>query len=186
MSTARLATSHTYTGLALASAVRMGLHSQGPVNDSFSKEEQAERRRVFETIAKMDIYVSSVLGLPTMTDLAKLELTLLQDISLDLERKRTTSGSLSSEDMAIIGAAKHLEILLIIAKVINTLYPDRAGRHDSKNERTVFFVRNAEIVELETAFKQWRESLHQYLRADSKTVTSERFIIPVSLQSIAN
>lgn len=136
MSTARLATSHTYTGLALTSAIRLGLHSQGPINDSFSEEALAERRRVFQTIIKMDIYTSSVLGLPTLTDLPKLERTLLQDINLDLDSTKHPEAPNAGTEMAIVASAKQLEVLLIIAKTVNILYPERSGRLNKKKQKS--------------------------------------------------
>ena len=174
MSTARLVTSHTYTGLALTSAIRLGLHSQGPVNDEFTEEEQDERRRAFETIVKMDIYTSSVLGLPTLTDLPKLERTLIQDVDLDLQASHRDSISSVNESLSIAASAKHLEVLVIIAKAINILYPDRAGPANQDPERPTFLIRITEIMDLERAFKMWRETLPSSLSLSASNVAFER------------
>lgn len=174
MSTARLVTSHTYTGLALASAIRLGLHSQGPVNDAFTADEQEERRRVFETIVKIDIYTSSVLGLPTLTDLPKLERTLRRDIDLDLESSQKYSSKSVHEGIAIAAGAKHLEVLLIIARTTNTLYPDRAGPSNKDIDRPTFLIHISEIMDLERDFKRWRESLPQSLQLNASNEAFER------------
>ena len=182
MSTARLVTSHTYTGLALTSAIRLGLHSQGPVNDDFTQDEQDERRRVFETIVKMEIYTSSVLGLPTLTDLPKLEPGLVRDIGLELQSSRREETNSVHESLSIAAGAKHLEVLLIIAKAINILYPDRGGptRNDEGKEsyRPTFLIRISEIVDIERAFKQWRESLPESLKLDATKEAYERQVHP--------
>ena len=175
MSTARLVTSHTYTGLALTSAIRLGLHSQGPVNDAFTEEEQGERRRVFETIVKMDIYTSSVLGLPSLTDLPKLESTLMRDVQLELESSQKDENTAVYESLAVAAGAKHLEVLLIIAKTINILYPDRKRPHHPERDGPTFVILTSEIVDLERAFKAWRESLPQSLQLDASAEAYERY-----------
>lgn len=68
ISTARLATAHTLIGLAVAAAMRMGLHSQASC-DGLCELERYIQRRTFWTIVMLDIYSGTVLGLPGMIKL---------------------------------------------------------------------------------------------------------------------
>src|ERR1700753_1664479 len=66
-SSAKLSTCYSYIGVALRSALRMGLHRNFDAN--FSPIERETRKRVFWVIRKMDTYVGALLGLPhTMSD----------------------------------------------------------------------------------------------------------------------
>ena len=52
---ARLATCYSFVGVALRSALRMGLHRS--FRDSFGPIESEVRKRLFWTIKKMDVFV---------------------------------------------------------------------------------------------------------------------------------
>src|SRR3978361_2115557 len=63
-SSANLSTCYSFIGIALRSALRMGLHRN--LTSNFNPIERETRRRVFWIIRKMDIYVSALLGFPQM------------------------------------------------------------------------------------------------------------------------
>ena len=63
-SSANLSTCFSYIGIALRSALRMGLHRN--LAGNFNPIEREERRRIFWVIRKMDTYVSTLLGFPHM------------------------------------------------------------------------------------------------------------------------
>ncbi|KAI5286007.1 hypothetical protein KEM55_000440, partial [Ascosphaera atra] len=63
-SSASISTCYSYIGIALRSALRLGLHRS--VTASFNYVEQEMRKRVFWVVRKMDVHVSTVMGLPSM------------------------------------------------------------------------------------------------------------------------
>src|SRR5436190_21561724 len=66
-SSAKLSTCYAYIGVALRSALRLGLHRSFP--DDFDPIAAVTRKRVFWVVRKMDSYVCALLGLPhTITE----------------------------------------------------------------------------------------------------------------------
>lgn len=61
-SSAKLSTCYSYVGIALRSALRLGLHRN--VVADFNPIERELRKRIFWVVRKMDVYVSTLLGLP--------------------------------------------------------------------------------------------------------------------------
>ncbi|KAH0841909.1 fungal transcriptional regulatory protein [Fonsecaea pedrosoi] len=162
ISTARLATAHTFIGLAVAAALRMGLHSQASC-EGLSHLEKDIRRRTFWTIVKLDIYSGTVLGLPGM-------------IRLDYVDQPKPSGhireyanedwggfvSLSTRRM-FAASAKYLEILMILSKVVQKLYPKTDSEAQGVSESKKIYVSNNTILEIESEFEAWRDGLSDSL-----------------------
>src|SRR5437016_4107865 len=61
-SSAKLSVCYAYIGVALRSALRMGLHRC--FRDNFNPIELETRKRLFWVIRKLDTYVGALLGLP--------------------------------------------------------------------------------------------------------------------------
>src|SRR5690242_1993442 len=64
-STSNLSGCYAFIGIALRSALRMGLHRHLQ-HERISLIEQEIRRRIFYVIRQMDIYVSAMLGFPLL------------------------------------------------------------------------------------------------------------------------
>ena len=65
-SSAKLSTCYAYIGVALRSALRMGLHRS--FNLKFNPIEAETRKRIFWVTRRMDTYVGAMLGLPRFLD----------------------------------------------------------------------------------------------------------------------
>lgn len=64
LSSAKLSTCYSYVGIALRSSLRLGLHRK--VATDFNPIERELRKQIFWVVRKMDVYVSTILGLPQM------------------------------------------------------------------------------------------------------------------------
>lgn len=150
-STARVATSHTYAGLAVTAAFRLGLHCQVSAEERYSVLELEIRARVFLTIVKLDTYCSSVLGLPALINVQELD-------PLDMVRG---ADSLSSHgQLPLIAASiKHYEVLVITANAIKLLYPRMENNHTEGSPQRTILISHRKLMELERDLQQWRTSL---------------------------
>ena len=165
MSTARLATAHTYVGVAVASAVRLGLHSKKSANENFDDLERDLRKRIFWTIVKLDIYSGSVLGLPALINLQEIDQTRpIEASNHTLSYSPGAPSKPTREATRLAASGKHLEMLLIIAEAIRMLYPVKLTKPNDEGGRRTFFVSNTKIVKVEQQIKEWRESLSDLLR----------------------
>ena len=168
MSTARVATSHTYVGLAVTSAMRLGLSSYSTYPESMPELECDLRRRVFCTIVKLDVYTAQVLGLPTLTKLQELSET---SLTKGVDEVFHLASQPSPEVFSAISAAssaKHLELLLIIEKVIKRVYPRSSAAPGTDGGRRVLLIKISEVLEAQRELKQWRETLRDFFHLEDK------------------
>ncbi|EXJ91841.1 hypothetical protein A1O3_00391 [Capronia epimyces CBS 606.96] len=162
MSTARLATAHTFIGLAVAASMRMGLHSRASC-DGLSELEKDVRRRVFWTIVKLDIYSGTVLGLPGMINLDYVDQPKPSGLVRDYEDESHGGFASVTTRRVFAASAQYLDVLLIMAKVTQKLYPKTDEEAHRANGSTKMYVSNAVISEIEGDFKAWRERLSSAL-----------------------
>ncbi|KAK5021072.1 Gypsy retrotransposon integrase-like protein 1 [Exophiala sideris] len=162
ISTARLASAHGFLSLACSSALRLGLHHRLTDDDTtVSPEDRDIGRNIFWTILKLDIYLSAVLGLPTLVDLR--EVIPIIDVSLKDALHQATS-SLPNREAILLGAsAKHLEIMLIISKAIKTLYPMVSSENEVPGKSGNISVSLRSLEEIEARYHDWGESTSELL-----------------------
>ncbi|EXJ93433.1 hypothetical protein A1O1_01825 [Capronia coronata CBS 617.96] len=162
MSTARLATAHTFIGLAVAASMQMGLHSQASC-DGLSEFEKDIRRRVFWTIVKLDIYSGTVLGLPGMINLDYVDQPKPSGHVRDYENEDSGGFASISTRRMFAASAQYLDVLLIMGKVTQKLYPKTDSEAHRVSGSKGIYVSNAIISEIEEDFKTWREGLSSAL-----------------------
>jgi hypothetical protein len=159
MSTARLATAHTYVALAAAAAMRMGLHSQTTYGN-FSENDNKARRRLFWTIVKLDIYTGTVLGLPSLVNLSHVDQVRPSSHIGDYLPALSEVTPLTRNKARMLAASgQYRELLLIIAEMVQRLYPKT--EHEAKQVRRSrrMLISSAVISEVERQFKAWRDNL---------------------------
>lgn len=158
MSTARLATAHTYIALAAAASMRMGMHSQTTYGH-FPPRHNEARRRIFWTIVKLDIYTGTILGLPGLVNLSHVD-QIRPSGTID-DYLYAEEGTITSRDKRRMYAAsaQYRELLLIIAEMVQRLYPKT--EHEAKQVRKSrrMLISSAVINEVERQFKVWRDNL---------------------------
>ena len=159
MSTARLATSHTYIGLAVTSAMRLGLSSYSIHTESMPDSERDLRRRVFYTIVKLDIYTAQVLGLPILTNIQELKDADPEQWAQDVHQLKNQSSLEAFGAIAAASSAKYLELLIIIHKMAKRVFPRPDARAAGDTGRRVLLIKTSEIMEAQRELKQWRKSI---------------------------
>lgn len=162
-SSARLSTCYSYIGIAMASALRMGLHRSLPAH--FNLIERETRKRVFWLIRRVDVYVGALLGLPkTLADE-----DIDQDYAMEVDDEYITEDvilPMPEGKISLMAAANaHLRLTRILAKVIKYVYPIK-GIKRSANARTVqsYVVSYARIKEIQEDMQEWMDQLPMQLR----------------------
>lgn len=157
---ARLSTCYSYIGIALRSALRMGLHRI--VSVKFDPIERETRKRVFWIIRKMDVYVGALLGLPQMLsddDIDQEDPVEVDDEFITIEEIRPMpKGRVSF----LAGSNAHTRLVQILQKIMRYIYPIK-GLHTTKSEQS-YVVSHGKIREIERDLQVWMESLPMALR----------------------
>ncbi|KAJ5541464.1 hypothetical protein N7494_006540 [Penicillium frequentans] len=160
-SSAKLSTCYSYVGIALRSALRLGLHRN--VVADFNPIERELRKRIFWVVRKMDVYVSTLLGLPQM----------LSDDDIDQEHPLEIDGEfITAEGIMqmptdytplMAGPNAHTRLSNIILKVVKYIYPVKNVRYRSKFDQR-YMVSHSKIREIERDLQNWMEELPAALR----------------------
>ncbi|KAE8386636.1 putative C6 transcription factor [Aspergillus alliaceus] len=160
-SSAKLSTCYSYVGIALRSALRLGLHRS--VSANFNPLEQELRKRVFWVVRKMDVYVSTLLGLPQM----------LSDDDIDQEYPASIDGEFITSagilptppdyTPLMAGANAHTRLSNIMLKVVKYIYPVKDAQHRSESDQR-YVVSHSKIREIERDLQAWMEELPAALR----------------------
>lgn len=163
-SSAKLSVCYAYIGVALRSALRMGLHRC--FRDNFSPIELETRKRVFWVIRKMDTYVGALLGLPHS----------LEDDQIDQEYPSevddeyiTDQGVLPMPEgkISIMSAANaHTNLVHILAKIVKYIYPVKASTKSNLQDQNVksYSVGYSKIFEIEQDLQLWQDRLPPRLK----------------------
>ncbi len=173
MSTARIATAHTYIALAVSTAMKLGLHSAAPSKlMSFSELEQNMRGRVFWTIVQMDMYMSSVLGLPALVNRYKLDNWKPRVAKEEIDSLRDSQDP--GQNTILAASAKHHELLSIISNANDVLYPRSADGLSKGRKPGTILVKSTRIKEIEHEYRQWRKSVPKALSPDTERYSNVR------------
>ncbi|KAF2477020.1 uncharacterized protein BDR25DRAFT_309339 [Lindgomyces ingoldianus] len=160
-SSAKLSTCYAYVGVALRSALRMGLHRS--FNDNFSPIEAETRKRVFWVVRKMDTYVGAMLGLPHFLDEEDID----QDWPTEVDDEYITETEIrpmpEGRISLVAGANAHTRIVQILAKICKYVYPIQGTQSGGKNSVT-YSVSYSRIREIEQDLQQWLDGLPMALK----------------------
>ncbi|KAJ9192023.1 transcriptional regulator family: Fungal Specific TF [Paecilomyces variotii] len=160
-SSAKLSTCYSYVGIALRAALRLGLHRS--VTANFNPIERELRKRIFWVIRKMDVYVSTLLGLPQMLSDQDID----QEYPLSVDDEFITADAILPMPPGRVslmeGANAHSRLVNIIVKVVKYIYPVKNAKHRSKNDQT-YMVSHSKIREIERDLQAWMEELPSALR----------------------
>lgn len=151
-----ISTAYSQICIGVAIALRLGLHSSSPaIRAAFSKEELFERRKVFATLNMMEIYLSSLLGLPFILKDGDLDQTLgLPDHDLENEGRLYVVQNVNSPLAQTVMCQR---INRIMAKVCNA----RTHLKDTRSEMSEeFYEENADqVADREADLEDWCKSL---------------------------
>ena len=183
-STARIATAHTFIGLAVATSMRMGLHSQTSC-EGLSDLEIDLRRGVFWTIVKLDLYSGTILGLPSMVNLDYVDQPKPNGLIRGYEFEDGQRFTSDTTRRIYAASTCNLTFLSIISKLIKKFYPKTDGEACKARESKTL-VSNTTISEIEKDFKAWRGGLSDVFGSQDSNNTLIRYIIPRSDGSSRN
>ncbi|KAF2637231.1 hypothetical protein P280DRAFT_521384 [Massarina eburnea CBS 473.64] len=160
-SSAKLSTCYSYIGVALRSALRMGLHRS--FNRNFTPIEAETRKRVFWVIWRMDTYVGAMLGLPHFLEDADVD----QDYPTEVDDDHITETEIRPmpEGAVSVMAASnaHAKIVQVLAKVCKYVYPTKGTQTGGKYSVT-YSVSYSKIREIEQDMQNWLDELPMALK----------------------
>lgn len=160
-SSAKLSACYAYIGVALRSALRMGLHRS--FNTNFNPIEVETRKRIFWVIRRMDSYVGAMLGLPRFLEDEDID----QDWPAEVDDDYITeAGILPMPEGSIsvmVAFNAHTRIVQVLSKICKYVYPIK-GTHSSDKNSVTYSVSYSKIRELEQDLAQWLDELPDSLR----------------------
>lgn len=161
-SSAKLSTCYAYIGVALRSALRMGLHRS--FNDNFNPIEAETRKRVFWVIRKMDTYVGAILGLPHTLNDEEID----QEYPTEVDDEYITEEEIlpmpEGQTSVIAGSNAHTRIVQILAKIVLYIYPIKGTQSTMQGNSVTYSVSYAKIREIEKDLQDWLDQLPMGLK----------------------
>lgn len=161
---AKLSVCYSYVGLAIHSAIRLGLHRN--IKGNFDPIETEVRKRMFWQIRKMGIYVGAMLGYPIMLSNDDVDQVMPEEIDDDY---LTLEGRLPMPDNYTPLASAmnaHTKLVMIHRKVVQYIYPLK-GIHAANQRPRSYSVSHAKIREIERDLSNWMDQLPDGLRPNT-------------------
>jgi len=177
-SSARLSTCYSYIGVALRAALRLGLHRFIP--NKLNPIEQETRKRMFWVIRKMDIYVSTMLGLPLMLSDDDID----QEFPREIDDEHIKADKILSQPegrLSILTSTNaHTRLVQILQKVMKYVYPIKGLEHAARSSsERAYVVSHSKIREIERDLQAWMEDLPMALRpSDDAPKSLARYAFP--------
>lgn len=163
--TAKLTISYSYIGLAHRAALRLGLHRSVAAN--FTPIEQELRKRIFWVIRSMDIYFSTILGLPMTVNDDDID----QEYPLETDDEYITPVGILPMPLGrvslMVGANAHIRLVGIMGKVLRSVYPVRPHGHKKESSHT-YMISYATIRDIEGELDSWQKALPSVLQEDDE------------------
>lgn len=162
-STANLSICHSYIGVALRSALRMGFHRS--LSGNFNPIERETRKRVFWITQKLDTYVSAILGFPIMLSDDDID----QDMPIEVDDEYITKDAILPMPpgrMSLLAASNaHTRLMVITRKVVKHIYPIKGLEQSiSGHRKASYTISHSKIREIERDLADWLDMLPMGLR----------------------
>lgn len=121
----------------------------------------------------LDMYVSSILGLPQFMDLSAVDPAI--DLTIDIALRDTkVDENLSPVDKLALGAsAKHISLLRIVKRGQAELYPKPSDPPDAKKRNGTISVSVSRFSKVEDQFRTWTESVSDILDHPDKSAVAQ-------------
>lgn len=154
--TGNLGGCYTLVGVALRSALRMGLHRNLP-QGSLTPVEAETRRRLFYTIRQMDVYLSTTLGLPLLLQDKDID----QQLPSEVDDEYITSTHIAQPPPGASSVFEafnaHVRLMRILAQILEDVYPQQSAAGDHKN--ATYSINYTRIREIEHDLHEWQNQL---------------------------
>ncbi|KAI9147962.1 transcriptional activator Mut3p [Paramyrothecium foliicola] len=168
--TSNLSGCYAFVGIALRSALRIGLHRHLE-HDQIGIVEHEVRRRVFWVIRQMDIYTSTLLGFPLM--LSSDDIDQMYPTEVD-DEYITPNGILQpppGTPSFFEAFNAHTRLMEILSKITKHVYPMKGlGQSVGKGEKatSTYRISYARIKEIEADLQDWYERLPETWRPSAE------------------
>ncbi|KAI0512783.1 hypothetical protein F5B22DRAFT_614202 [Xylaria bambusicola] len=161
-SMSNLSTCYGFVGIALRSALRMGLHRHLPYI-KMDPVESETRRRVFYICRQMDTYVSALLGFPLLLNDDDIDQLLPTAVDDDFITKEGITTPPSGTPSYIEAFNAHVKLMDLLSKVVKNVYPlkraDPKVTDEDESQSASYMVSYARVKEMEEELQQWNEQL---------------------------
>ncbi|KAI0875064.1 hypothetical protein GGS24DRAFT_308758 [Hypoxylon argillaceum] len=161
-SISNLSTCYGFVGIALRSALRMGLHRHLP-HIKLDPIESETRRRVFYICRQMDTYVSALLGFPLLLNEDDIDQLLPTAVDDQFITKEGITAPPPDTPSYIDAFNAHVKLMDLLSKVVKNVYPlkriDPKVVDGDESQYASYMISYARIKELEEELQQWNEKL---------------------------
>ncbi|KAI0468274.1 hypothetical protein F4859DRAFT_209632 [Xylaria cf. heliscus] len=161
-SISNLSTCYGFVGIALRSALRMGLHRHLP-HIKLDPIESETRRRVFYICRQMDTYVSALLGFPLLLNDDDIDQLLPTAVDDQFITKDGITTPPSGTPSYIEAFNAHVKLMDLLSKVVKNVYPlkriDPNLADGDESQHASYMVSYSRIKEMEEELQQWNEQL---------------------------
>ncbi|CAG8981788.1 hypothetical protein HYALB_00004731 [Hymenoscyphus albidus] len=164
-SSSNLSTCYSYIGIALRSALRMGLHRNLTHSHKFNPIEREVRRRLFWIVRKMDTYVSALLGFPQMLSTDDIDQVLPIEVDDEYITKDSILPMPPGKTSLYAASNAHTALMAILADVIKYIYPTKGVEQSvNGNNSSTYVISHIKIREIEKDLRKWQDQLPMQLR----------------------
>ncbi|CAG8960484.1 hypothetical protein HYFRA_00008203 [Hymenoscyphus fraxineus] len=164
-SSSNLSTCYSYIGIALRSALRMGLHRNLTHSHKFNPIEREVRRRLFWIVRKMDTYVSALLGFPQMLSTDDIDQVLPIEVDDEYITKDSILPMPPGKTSLYAASNAHTALMAILADVIKYIYPTKGVEQSvNGNNSSTYVISHIRIREIEKDLRKWQDQLPMQLR----------------------
>lgn len=154
-SSGRLSACHSYLSVAIASAMRLGVHSSTPLGQADMVKEETRKRIIWE-LYTMETYVTAMLGLPKLLNQEYIHQDLPSEVEVYGGVAAVDRAGSSELDPDLVASNSHTELLLIMSKIIRDIYPVDTSIQ-GKNGR--YQVQYKAVAGIERSLAEWHKTL---------------------------
>lgn len=155
-SSAKMSQCYAYVGLALRSALRLGLHRAAA--GKFDPIEAESRKRVFWIVRKMDIYVGAMLGLPQTLSDDDID----QEFPAEVDDEYITKDGILPMPEGVVPLMTafnaHTRLVQLLQKIVRNIYPIKVQSTSSSGDKS-YTISFSTIREIESELEDWKTSL---------------------------
>jgi hypothetical protein len=167
-SSTRMSTCYSYVGIALSTAVRMGMHRSVP-DAMFDPIEREVRKRIFWTCWKMDTYVGAILGLPKGIAPEDIDQEMPQAVDDENITKDGIKPMPEGKVSTMAAANAHTRLLHIMAKTVQYIYPLKGVEASVTGNTSGYGVSYTKLKEIEGDLHKWLDELPPILKPGKDT-----------------
>lgn len=181
--TANISGCYSFTGMALRTAIRMGLHRRLS-HSKLTPIEDEQRRRAFYVIRQMDAYISAILGFPIMLNDEDIDQPLPTEVDDEFITKDTILTPPPGTPSFFQAFNAHSRLMDILGKVIKHIYPIRGMEEcvmkmpdGTEATRAVYSINYGRIREIEQELQNWYDRLPAHWRpSNDGTIEVIRYV----------